>query len=76
MRELGTPGEVVEVRDVEVPAIGEGEVLVDVAAASVNFGDIARAKGGVAQVQLTPPFTLGMDVCGVVSKASVGSLPM
>ena len=72
MKELGAPAEVIEVRDVDVPDVGDGEVLVDVGAASVNFGDIARARGGVAQVQLTPPFTLGMDVCGVVSKAGAG----
>ena len=72
VKELGAPAEVIEVRDVDVPDVGDGEVLVDVGAASVNFGDIARARGGVAQVQLTPPFTLGMDVCGVVSKAGAG----
>jgi len=35
---------------------------VAVAAASLNFGDIARCQGGVAAVMAEPPFTLGMDV--------------
>lgn len=68
----GEPGAVVEVQDIDVPAVGLGEVLVDVAAASVNFGDIARCRGGVAAVLAEPPFTLGMDVAGVVAEAGDG----
>lgn len=68
----GPPSEVVEVLDVEVPEPGPGEVRVAVAAASLNFGDIARCAGGVAFVQGEPPFTLGMDVCGVVDAAGEG----
>ena len=60
------PGRAVEVTDVEVPAPGEDSVLVKVSAASLNFGDIARCRGGVASVLPELPFTLGMDVCGVV----------
>ena len=33
-----------------------------VSAASLNFGDIARCRGGVGGVMAQPPFTLGMDV--------------
>jgi NADPH2:quinone reductase len=44
-----------------------------VSAASVNFGDTARTRGGVATVQLEPPFTLGMDFCGTVDAASDGA---
>jgi NADPH2:quinone reductase len=69
---LGRPTEVIEVRDVAVPAPGPGEVRVAVGAASINFGDIARTRGGVAVVQGEPPFTLGMDVCGVVEEAGDG----
>lgn len=71
--ELGAPIDVVKVRDVDVPEPGAGEVRVAVRAASVNYGDIARARGGVASVQATPPFTLGMDVCGVVEAAGDGA---
>jgi NADPH2:quinone reductase len=69
---LGRPTEVIEVRDVDVPTVGPGEVRVAVGAASINFGDIARTRGGVAVVQGEPPFTLGMDVCGVVEAAGDG----
>jgi NADPH2:quinone reductase len=69
----GNPGEVVEVGDVDVPETGPGEVRVAVGAASVNFGDIARCRGGVASVMGQPPFTLGMDVCGVVDAAGPGA---
>ncbi len=69
----GDPAAVVEVRDVEVPEPGPGEVRVKVGAASINFGDIARTRGGVATVQTEPPFTLGMDVCGVVDAAGAGA---
>lgn len=73
VHELGRPIDVVQVREVEVPDVGPGEVRVAVGAASINFGDIARTKGGVAQVQMAPPFTLGMDVCGVVEAAGDGA---
>jgi len=70
---FGSPSEVIEVREIDVPAVGAGEVLVAVTAASINFGDIARTRGGVATVRLEPPFTLGMDVCGTVETAGTGA---
>jgi NADPH:quinone reductase len=69
----GRPLEVIAVSDVPVPEVGPGEVRVAVSAASLNFGDGARALGGVAMMQLKPPFTLGMDVCGVVEAAGAGA---
>lgn len=70
--ENGAPIDVVEVQDVPVPDVEPGMVRIAVAAASLNFGDIARCKGGVASVMAQPPFTLGMDVCGVVDAAAEG----
>ena len=46
--------------------------LVAVSAASLNFGDIARCRGTVASVMGQVPFTIGMDVCGVVEAAGAG----
>lgn len=69
----GDPTEAIEVRDVEVPEPGPGEVRVAVRAASLNFGDIARCRGGVAAVMAEPPFTLGMDVAGVVEATGAGA---
>jgi NADPH2:quinone reductase len=69
----GRPAEAIEVGDVDVPEPGPGEVRIAVSAASLNFGDIARCRGGVASVMAQPPFTLGMDVCGVVDMAGEGA---
>jgi NADPH2:quinone reductase len=66
------PADAVEVEDIPVPEPADGQVRVAVGAASLNFGDIARCRGGVASVMATPPFTLGMDVCGTVESAGAG----
>ena len=71
----GRPTEAIEVLDVDVPDPEPGGVRIAVSAASVNFGDIARTRGGVASVMAQPPFTLGMDVCGVVDAAGDGAEP-
>jgi len=69
----GRPTEAIEVGDVERPEPGPGSVRIAVRAASLNFGDIARCRGGVASVMSPPPFTLGMDVCGQVDSAGEGA---
>jgi NADPH:quinone reductase len=69
----GRPTESIEVLDVPVPDPDPGGVRIAVSAASLNFGDIARTRGGVASVMAEPPFTLGMDVCGVVDAAGEGA---
>ena len=65
----GRPGEVLAVRTVERPEPGPDEVRVKVGAASLNFNDIDRCRGKLVSVPTPPPFTLGMDVCGVVDAA-------
>jgi NADPH2:quinone reductase len=67
------PLEALELQDIPVPEPGPGEVLVAVSAASLNFGDIARCRGTVASVMGQVPFTIGMDVCGVVEQAGPGA---
>ena len=69
----GSPTDVIEIQDIPVPEPGPGQVLVGVSAAPLNFGDIARCRGGVASVLAEPPFTLGMEVCGVVRSAGDGA---
>ncbi|MGZ4705758.1 MAG: quinone oxidoreductase family protein [Acidimicrobiales bacterium] len=69
----GSPGEVLAVREVEVPEPGPGEVRVQVGAASLNFNDIDRCRGKLVSVPTPPPYTLGMDVCGVVDAAGAGA---
>ena len=69
----GRPVEAVEIRDLAVPEPGPGAVRVAVSTASLNFGDIARCRGTISSVMIPPPFTLGMDVCGVVDAAGEGA---
>jgi len=69
----GPPGEVLAVREVDRPVPGDGQVLVEVAAASLNFNDIDRCLGKLVSVPTPPPYTLGMDVCGVVVEAGAGA---
>jgi len=71
--EHGRPGEVLAVRTIERPEPGPGEVRVKVGAASLNFNDIDRCRGKLVSVPTPPPFTLGMDVCGVVDAAGDGA---
>jgi NADPH:quinone reductase len=69
----GRPGEVLAVRTVEQPEPEAGEVRIRVGAASLNFNDIDRCRGKLVSVPTPPPFTLGMDVCGVVDAAGAGA---
>jgi NADPH2:quinone reductase len=69
----GRPGEVLAPRTIERPEPGPGEVRVQVAAASLNFNDIDRCRGKLVSVPTPPPFTLGMDVCGVVDASGQGA---
>lgn len=51
--------------EIETPAPGKGEVLIEIAACGLNFADLLMIKG---QYQDTPPppFTLGMEIAGTV----------
>lgn len=69
----GAPSEVLHVEEIDKPAPGPGQVLVRVAAASLNFNDIDRCRGNVTSIPMPPPFTLGMDVCGTVDSAGEGA---
>ena len=59
------------VQDVPVPEVGEGEVLVRVKAASVNFPDLLMSQG---QYQMIPelPFIQGMECAGIVEAVGEG----
>ena len=57
--------------EIPVPAPGAGEVLLDIAACGLNFADLLMAKG-TYQDTPTPPFTLGMEVCGTVIAHGAG----
>lgn len=71
--EHGSPGAVLAVRAIERPEPGPNQVRVAVRAASLNFNDIDRCRGNLVSVPTPPPFTLGMDVCGVVDVVGPGA---
>lgn len=56
--------------EVEMPTPAKGEVLLRIEACGLNFADLLMAKG-TYQDTPTPPFTLGMEVCGTVVNANV-----
>lgn len=59
----GEPGEVMRLEETDRPVPGDGQVLVEVRAANVNFPDALLCRG---QYQVRPPlpFTPGVEVCG------------
>ncbi|MFF0519474.1 NADP-dependent oxidoreductase [Actinomadura nitritigenes] len=63
--------DVLEVAEVPRPEAGPGEVLVRVAAAGVNPADWKIRSGAVRRFG-EPPFTLGLDVAGVVEAVGGG----
>lgn len=66
IRYVGAGGpEVIRLEEIPVPQPGEREVLVKVAAAGVNFADIARRYG--RYLERTPiPYTPGSEIVGEV----------
>ncbi|MEU3526279.1 NADPH:quinone oxidoreductase family protein [Streptomyces sp. NPDC038707] len=63
VQENGEPSEVMRLADTERPAPGDGQVLLRVRAANVNFPDALLCRG---QYQVRPPlpFTPGVEICG------------
>lgn len=71
VHELGEPEAVLRLDDVDEPVPGRGEVLVDVAATSLNFPDVLMCRGEY-QVKPPLPFTPGAEVSGVVVSVGEG----
>lgn len=61
----------VNLRQLPIPEPGPGEVRVKVEAASLNFPDLLMLKGEY-QFKPEPPFTVGMDLAGVVDSVGQG----
>jgi NADPH:quinone reductase len=59
------PPEVVEVTDVDPPALGPGQARVRVDAAAVNFPDVLLVAGKY-QIAVPPPFIPGSELAGDV----------
>jgi NADPH2:quinone reductase len=63
--DLGGP-EKLSVPDTESPEPGPGQVVIDVAFASLNFPDLLTIQG-LYQVKAEPPFVPGFEASGIVS---------
>ena len=62
----------VELREVPEPSRSPQQVLIEVAAAGVNFPDVLQSKG-LYQYKPETPFTLGSEVAGTVREVPDGS---
>lgn len=63
VHENGEPGEVMRLAEVPTPAPGDGQVLLKVRAANINFPDVLMCRGHY-QVKPPLPFTPGVEICG------------
>jgi NADPH2:quinone reductase len=70
-RAHGSPDDLV-LEEVDDPAAGAGEIVVDIKAAGLNFPDVL-VIGGQYQVKTPPPFIPGHEAAGLV--AAVGEGP-
>ena len=67
-KEFGTPPTLM-VDNIDVPALGKGEVRIEVHACGVNFADVLIVQGKY-QVKPLLPFVPGGEVAGVVSEVA------
>ncbi|MFG2133478.1 NADPH:quinone oxidoreductase family protein [Streptomyces sp. NPDC048751] len=63
VHENGEPSEVMRLADVARPEPGDGQVLLRVRAANINFPDVLMCRGHY-QVRPPLPFTPGVEICG------------
>jgi len=64
--------EVLVHEDVPDPSPGDGEILIRVEAAGMNFADIMRRRGDNYPEPSPPPFILGAEVAGTVAAVGPG----
>ncbi|MFF8972716.1 NADPH:quinone oxidoreductase family protein [Streptomyces sp. NPDC014995] len=63
VHENGEPSEVMRLQQVEPPTPGDGQILLKVRAANINFPDVLMCRGHY-QVRPPLPFTPGVEICG------------
>ncbi|MFH8293086.1 NADPH:quinone oxidoreductase family protein [Streptomyces sp. NPDC018059] len=63
VHENGEPGEVMRLVETDRPEPGDGQVLLKVRAANINFPDALLCRGQY-QVRPSLPFTPGVEICG------------
>lgn len=57
--------DVIAIEDRPTPRPGPGQILIEVAAAGINFADLLAVQGKY-QVEAKPPYVPGMEVAGMV----------
>jgi NADPH2:quinone reductase len=65
VHELGDPSKVMSLDEIDQPTPGEGQVLVKVRAAALNFPDVLMAMG-MYQEKPPLPYIPGIELCGEV----------
>ncbi len=70
INETGGP-EVMHIEEIETPTPKTGEILIKVAAAGINYADLARCQGAYLTRTLTPT-TLGFEFAGTVEALGPG----
>jgi NADPH:quinone reductase len=68
----GRPSFALQLDDIDKPEPGTGEVLVRTRAAALNYNEIDGCHGRYATISPPRPYTLGMEVVGVVDAAGPG----
>ena len=72
LEEFGGP-ENLKVKDVDIPEVQAGELLIRVKAAGINPIDMASRAGEGAAQALELPFVLGWEIAGVVTETGEGT---
>lgn len=71
MHGFGDP-DVLQLDEIDVPTPGEGQVLIEVEAAGVAYGDVMRRQGAFGQ-DMPLPVGLGLQIAGVVAELGDGT---
>ena len=66
------PPEAVKIADLPSPAVGDGQVRVQVRTAAVNFPDVLLVANQY-QLEVPPPFVPGSEFAGVVAEVGPGT---
>jgi len=69
-KEYGPPEKLV-IEEYDDPVPGDGEVLVNIKAAGINFPDVLMI-GGTYQVKIPPPFVPGGETAGIIEAVGNG----
>jgi NADPH2:quinone reductase len=73
VHEFGEPRDALRLEEVPPPTAEPGEILVRVAATTLNFNDVDGVRGRYRTVNPPLPYTPGMEVLGTVEEAGEGA---